>query len=246
MAKWITSYFPFHRRYVEPFCGAASILFAKERSYAELINDKSKEIYNLFCVLRDENLSQKLIDLLRLTPFAKDEYLACFEYTADKVEQARRLIVRSFMGMFADSVNPSNYVSGFRSDLRRKGGIPSHLFAKYPEYLSFFIERLKGVVIQNIDAFDCIKKYDDQETLFYLDPPYIQELRTQSKIHQYFYEMSLDQHKELIDLCLHLKGNVAISFYDHEVYETLAKNGWQIFKKEYYGKQECLAIKQPK
>lgn len=32
--------------------------------------------------------------------------------------------------------------------------------------------RLKGVVIENLDCCDCIRRYDRPETFFYIDPPY--------------------------------------------------------------------------
>lgn len=244
LSPWIVSFFKPHQTYVEPFCGAASVLFKKERSYAEVLNDKSMEIVNLFQVLRHEEQSQKLIKMLELTPYALDEYKLAYEVTEDPVERARRLIIRSMMGFFADSCNTNNPIPGFRADAWRKGGIPAHYFARYPEKLQRFIDRIHGVIIHNMDAFDCIKKYDRFDTLFYIDPPYVQQSRTQPNNHQYFYELSNEQHKELVDLCLSLKGQVVISFYAHEIYDRFREAGWRIETRDYRGKTECLAIKE--
>ncbi len=243
LSPWIVSFFKPHRTYVEPFCGAASVLFKKERSYAEVLNDKSMEIVNLFQVLRDEKKSSRLIEMLMLTPYALDEYKLAYEITDDPVERARRLICRSMMGFFADSCNISNPVPGFRADAWRKGGIPAHYFVRYPEKLQFFIERIHGVIIHNMDAFDCIRKYDRPDTLFYLDPPYVQHSRTHPENHKYFFELSENEHRQLVDLCLALKGQVIISFYAHEIYDRFRDAGWRIETREYRGKTECLAIK---
>lgn len=78
LADWIISHFPQHRVYVEPYCGAASILLAKPRAYGEVINDLSDDIVNLFRVLRDPAMAAMLESALRLTPYARSEFVAAY------------------------------------------------------------------------------------------------------------------------------------------------------------------------
>jgi len=40
------------------------------------------------------------------------------------------------------------------------------------ENLTEIHRRLCGVVIEHLDGLDCIKRYDRERTLFYIDPPY--------------------------------------------------------------------------
>ena len=40
------------------------------------------------------------------------------------------------------------------------------------EHIREINERLSSVVVENLDFEKCIKKYDKEDTLFYMDPPY--------------------------------------------------------------------------
>jgi len=98
LAPWIISHFPRHRFYVEPFGGVASVLLRKPRSFHEVYNDLDGNLVNLLSVLRDETTRNKLIEDLRLTPFAREEFVLARRDADDPIERARRTIVRSFMG----------------------------------------------------------------------------------------------------------------------------------------------------
>ncbi|WP_329959646.1 DNA adenine methylase [Proteus mirabilis] len=98
LAKWILSYFPEHRCYVEPFGGVASVLMQKERSYAEIYNDLDSEVVNLFKVLRDPELNIKLQEACLLTAYSRDEFMLAKEFIDKPLERARRMVVRACMG----------------------------------------------------------------------------------------------------------------------------------------------------
>ena len=70
-----------------------------------------------------------------------------------------------------------------------------------------------------------IKKYDKEDTLFYLDPPYVPETRKQKK--SYDCEMTREQHIELINTLINVKGKVILSGYDNDIYNKLLDNGWK-------------------
>ena len=78
IAPWIVSYLPYHKVYVEPFCGAASVFFNKGRSYAEVLNDLDDDIVNVFSILRDSKLCKLLCEQIELTPYAYEEYRTAF------------------------------------------------------------------------------------------------------------------------------------------------------------------------
>jgi DNA adenine methylase len=77
-------------------------------------------------------------------------------------------------------------------------------------------ERLKRVVILNHNALDVIRQQDGPNTLFYLDPPYLQETRTSKEV--YRYEMTMAQHMQLIDTIKQSSSKIIISGYPSLTY----------------------------
>lgn len=225
LADWIIPHFPAHRVYVEPYGGAASVLLQKERSYAEIYNDLDGEIVNLFKQVRDRG--EELKRVLMLTPFSRDEYRESFELSEDPLEQARRTVIRSFMG-FGSNALCREIRSGFRSNSNRSGTTPAHDWANYPGELRYIVERLSGVVIENRDAMEVSLRHDGPETLHYCDPPYVHEARS-SKVHGhhgYNFEMTDEQHGEMAEVLRELKGVVIISGYACELYDDELFPDW--------------------
>ena len=214
LAKWIISYFPEHRVYVEPFGGAGSVLLQKPRCYAEVYNDLDNEIVNLFKMVRDQG--SELKRLLELTPFARKEFLLSYEPSSDPLEQARRTVIRASMGFGSNSLNA---LTGFRSNCTRSGTTPAHDFANYPEYLEEITKRLRGIVIENRNYLEVLTAYDGEETLFYVDPPYVLSTRDNRK--RYKCEMTDQEHTELANSLKLLKGFVVVSGYNCDLYREL-------------------------
>ena len=146
LARWIISHFPPHHVYVEPFGGAGSVLLKKQRAYAEVYNDLDGEIVNVFRVLRDVDQARELVRMLRLTPFARDEFELSYLVNGNPIEQARRTICRSMMG-FASMVT-GQWRTGFRNNSTRSGSTPAGDWTNYPDALQAAIERLRGVTIE--------------------------------------------------------------------------------------------------
>jgi DNA adenine methylase len=230
LAPWIIAQFPPHRVYVEPFGGAASVLLRKARCYAEVYNDLDGEAVNLFRVLRDEHLAARLVALLRLTPFARDEFNSAYDASDDPVERARRLVVLSFMGFGSNAhalgANDSRgRTTGFRANSSRSGTTPAHDWAHYPDALAVIVARLTGVVIENRPALEVMAQHDGPATLHYVDPPYVHATRAPSnkydlRYRMYRHEMADMEHVELLEFLQRLEGLVVLSGYPSALYEA--------------------------
>lgn len=232
LAGWIISHLPPHRGYVEPFCGAASVLLRKPRSYSEVINDLDGELVNLHRVVRDRG--GELVRALRRTPFARAGYYEAMKPAGEALEDARRLIVRSYQGFGSDSHNTARR-SGFRANSNRSHTTPAHDWASYPRALVAIMRRLQGVVIENRDALKIIAQQDSPRTLFYCDPPYLMETRSDKahSNHCYAHEMSDRDHVALAEVLRGVKGMVVLSGYESELYRDLYA-GWRTVTKETY------------
>lgn len=248
LAPWIISHFPKHRIYVECFGGGGSVLMQKPRSYAEIYNDLWDTVVNVFRVLRNDNMAVELERQLRLTPFARKEFEQCSQFNIDAamdpIEKARLTIFRSFAGFGSASIN-AKYATGFRSNSHRSGTTPAQDWANYPDHITSFVERLKGVVIENKDYREVIKQHDGHETLIYLDPPYVHSTRNMQRGNAaYVFEMTEQDHIEMAMLLKTLKGMAVISGYDNDLYKELFSDWLKINRKAFADgaveRVECL------
>lgn len=228
LAPWIIDHFPPHRIYVEPFGGGASVLLRKARSYAEVYNDLDGEVVNLFRVLQSP-LAPEICRLLEITPFAREEFNLSYEPSSDPLERARRMVIRSHMGFGSDSVGKKTSAArgfrpgtGFRANSNRSGTTPARDWSNYPAVLRDIIARLRGVVIENRDAKECMAQHDSPETLFYVDPPYPHETRSKHR-GSYTHEMSDEDHFHLLNYLSGVQGMVVLSGYRCEAYDA---TGW--------------------
>lgn len=243
MASWIVSHFPPHHVYVEPFGGAASVLMKKPRSPGEIYNDLDSEIVNVFRVLRDPRSAQELQRLLRLTPFAREEFIEAYEDTAfDSIERARRTVIKAFMGFGSDAIhrsgprgmrcavstNPGRLSStGYRAMSRQNGATPAKDFATWPDAIDGFTKRLHGVAIENRPALEIIERFDRPETLLYLDPPYVRSTRQSADRNGYAHEMRDDDHRALAERLRAAKAMVIISGYPSPLYDDELFSDWR-------------------
>jgi DNA adenine methylase len=216
---------PPHKVYVEVFGGGASLLLTKEPSPVEVYNDIDGDLVNLFRVLRDEEKFQRFYRLVCLTPYSREEYNFCrqtLEDCQDDVERAYRFFVLARQS-FGGRVFAGWGFSVTENARGMAGACSSWLNAieKLPE----FHARIMRVQIEHNDFRKIIPAYDTPETFFYCDPPYVPDVRRLKQA--YRYEMTLDDHKDLVDLLLRVRGKAMLSGYRHEVYEPLEKAGWK-------------------
>ncbi|MHC1739699.1 MAG: DNA adenine methylase [Anaerolineaceae bacterium] len=214
MAPWIIDHFPKHEVYVEVFGGGASVLLRKFPSRTEIYNDIDSDIVNIFRVMRDSGKANKLEQLLRWTPFSSEEYEDCFVPGIDDIDRARKMIARSFFGIGSDSIFRKN---GFRRGFKNKKLDANNAFASYIDCIPFFVNRLRSVIIENLDFAKIINLYDSPNTLFYVDPPYLDEVCSRNVV-IYAHPLPRERHVELADLLNSAKGNVVLSGYQSDLY----------------------------
>jgi len=252
LKNWILPHLHPHQFYAEPFAGAASVLLAKDPAPGgEIINDLNRDIVNLFSVMRDKDLGDELERVLSWTPYAQVELQNSREHTDDPVERARRMLVRSFMGI--EVAGTTGSASGFRMgnvDLGRldKGGKRTFRncakdWSNWKEAVGAIRERLANVMIYEKDALEFIRLMDSSETLLYIDPPYHHETRSGTR-----YAVEFTAHEELINTILTCKSKVVLSGYDCPEYSILEDVGYTKISKDYRAnmsltrRTECLWV----
>lgn len=214
IAPWVIAHLPAHEIYVEPFGGGASILLQKRPAKRDVYNDLDGEIVNFFRMLREH--PEALIEAITLTPFSREEFHRSFEPCAEPIERARRLYVRSWQGIGGKLKGRT----GWRVERTTARGSSVVQDWSKVDYLWAIAKRLKQVFIECDDAFAVIERMDRPGTLFYLDPPYLQAVRSPSwRKSAYQYEMDDADHERLAELANGLDGMVVISGYPSAQYD---------------------------
>ena len=201
LAKKIISILPEHTTYVEAFAGGAQVLFHKQPSNVEVLNDLDFDVVNFFRVCQWHY--EELIRYLRFSLVSRklhQLHLKSNPATLTDIQRAGRfyyLQKNSFGGLILQQTfhygvtQPSNY---------------------NPERISAIIERahqrLARVQIESLPYEQVLAKYDRPTTCFYLDPPYWKR-----KLYKFNFSeedfVTLDHHLQ------QLKGKFLLSLGDH-------------------------------
>lgn len=222
MADWIVNNMPKHNVYLEPYAGSLSVLLNKPRCHIETVNDLHGEVVNFFRVLRDK--PDEFKRLIEYTPYSREEYDLAYQDSTSEIERARRFCVRCWQGFGCANL----YHNGFKSGQQSSSPNPAKAWAEYPDVVTQASKRLKGVQIENLPAIELIKRYNTSDVFIYADPPYLQSTR---KKYLYKYEMTDDEHLEMLDVLKRHPGQVMISGYENDMYNSVLK-GWRKIKKD--------------
>ncbi|WP_019583825.1 DNA adenine methylase [Thioalkalivibrio sp. ALE16] len=218
LAPWILEHFPPHRLYVEPFGGAAGVLLQKPRAALDIYNDLDEAVVNIFRVLRDPEQGAALTRACELTPYSRAEFERSFETVEDPVEAARRTLFRAWSSYGSTGATRVGR-SGFRCDQGEHGFQSADQWARLSDVLPAFIERLKGVVIENRDGLDVMRLYDAPDTLHYVDPPYLPDTHHVDGGRYYRCNLFEEDHVRLLEMVRGLKGRVVLSGYPNDLYD---------------------------
>lgn len=229
IAEWVVAHLPPHDIYVEPFCGAASVLFAKERCQVEVINDLDERVVNLFRVIREQ--PEQLARAVAMTPYSRREYeISDAEIPADSdVEAARRFLVRVWMAHAGRMGGKPGWRCGLAGSVTTHRGAISKVWTGVPDRILAVVDRLKDVMIECRPALQIIDAWRRPEALLYCDPPYVWATRERRGIGEnghYAHEMTDQDHEQLLDALVAHPGPVVLSGYRSPAYDERLV-GWR-------------------
>lgn len=219
IAEWIISHFPDHHSYLEPFFGSGAVLFTKNRSDIETVNDLDYRIYNFFDQVRKD--PERLAKEIYMTPYSRKQYEdSMVENPEDDFRKAVSFCININMGY---GIRTNGNKTGWRNDVQgRERAYAAEYWKVLPDRIIEAAERLRGVQIENRNSVDVIERFNYKNVLIYADPPYMMETRAQK---QYKYEMSAEDHKNLLETLKAHKGPAIISGYESKLYNDVL-SGW--------------------
>jgi len=170
LRKQIIALLPEHTCYVEPFAGAAWVLFGKSPSDVEVINDIDLEVVNFFRVVKYQ--PEELLLSFEWELVSRAEFQRLAELNPQKlsdVQRAHRFYYIIMAGWGGELKYPR-----FQTSIT-DGGHGNRLIGalkNLKERLRPVHDRLRTVIIENLDWKDCIDRYDRSNSVMYIDPPY--------------------------------------------------------------------------
>jgi DNA adenine methylase len=165
LAKQIIAIFPEHTTYVEAFAGGAQVLFRKEPSKVEVLNDLDGEVVNFYRVCQQHY--EELVRYLRYSLASRewfDSLKTMNPATLTDIQRAARFFYLQ-KNSFAGLVRRHNFSA---SVVIPSGFNPERI----PQWIEETHHRLAKVQIEFLPYEEILKRYDRPTTLFYLDPPY--------------------------------------------------------------------------
>lgn len=170
LRKQIISLLPKHTCYVELFSGAAWVLFGKPPSDVEVLNDIDQELVTFFRVIKEKPKELIAAFEWELVSRAEFQRLASLDSTQlTDIQRAHRFYYLIMAGWGGELKYPR-----FQTSIS-DGGHGNRLIGAL-ETLSERIkpvhDRLKTVIIENLDWRKCLERYDRPNAIMYIDPPY--------------------------------------------------------------------------
>lgn len=156
---------PEHTCYCEVFAGAAWLLFKKEESQVEIINDINTDLVTLYRVVK-HHLTE-FVRYLNWILVSRDEFARFKIEEPESLTDIQRAV--RFYYLLRSGYGGKVSKPSFNINTTRRSGFN---LLRLEEELSAVYLRLSRVYIENKPYQKLIEQFDKPHTFFYLDPPY--------------------------------------------------------------------------
>lgn len=165
LAGQIIPLIPEHTCYCEVFAGGAWILFKKQPSRAEVINDINQDLVTLYRVVKHH--LDELVRYFRWILVARDEFERFKNENPETLTDIQRAVRFYYLvkTCYGARIHKSTYGTS-------RSGHPRLNLTRIEEDFSNAHLRLQQVNIERLPYGEFIRRYDGPETFFYIDPPY--------------------------------------------------------------------------
>jgi DNA adenine methylase len=203
IAHLIYPLFPPHITYIELFFGGGGMYFSKPRAKYNICNDIDNEVYNLYTILQNKELREKLLDELELIPIHNGIFqeMKTKEETDPVKKAINYLYVTSFSYMGLKSSIHARAVTNVRDEIIKM--------------LRASMQEIKDVIFLNMDyktalAAITYRETEKGRTLIYADSPYCE-----SGNNRVYKSWTEEQTRELIQTLTGYGARFAMSEFDH-------------------------------
>lgn len=257
LCSWILSHFPKDYQtlpYYELYGGGASLLLNKKRSDFEYYGELDPLTYSAFYYAKSQPLEFEAI--LKQLEYSEKTFKECLAYinfirpTISLLSDARPVYLTDGRGgvplpidvavawVVVKRWSRGGLGSDFSQSTRLRGGQNEgkNSWENFLKGYRDLVCRLSSVKIENRNAELNLKELANKTNFvcqLFLDPPYLKETRTAKEV--YDYEMTHQQHSDMLDLLVKININnpdikILLCGYDSKLYNDMLP-GWRKIEK---------------
>ena len=192
-----------HTCYVEEFTGGGSMFFLRQPAEVEVLNDVNIELMNLYRVVKNH-----LEEFIRQFKFALSSR-QLFEWHKGTPPEVLTDIQRAARFLYLQKLSFGSKVSSQTFGISPSSP-PRFNILRLEEDLSQAHLRLARVWIENLPWEQCLKRYDRDYTLHFMDPPYYET-------EGYGVPFELEEYGKIAEAMRTMKGGAILTINDHPV-----------------------------
>lgn len=213
LVSTILPLFPEHILYSEPFAGGAALLFAKEPSEVEILNDTNKELINFYKVIQQDFISlQKKINITLHSRKLHQDASVIYNnpHLFNDLDRAWAVWVLASQS-FASIIDNTWGYDKTRNTSTKK------IINKGIQFTEEYAIRLQNVQLECADALYIIRSRDHANAFHYCDPPYF------NSDCGHYGGYSIVDFERLLQLLSEVKGKFLLSSYPSELLDKYIK-----------------------
>lgn len=221
LKKTLLSLIPKHEIYVEVFAGSAKLLFAKEPSRCEIMNDLNGDVTNFFRVAKHrpaalaELFDHEIVHAERFRDLRAENFTGAKNFKDDEIHRALRF---AYLVWYSYGSKGEHFASSSAKGKLESGPKMKRSLDRVRQLLTETAARLRNVLIEQRSFEEILARYDSKQSWFYLDPPYV-HFQPNGR----YKPLDEPQRISLFSMLSKLKGKFLMSFDDCAEVRTLAK-----------------------
>lgn len=223
LAKRIISLFPQHTLYAEPFVGGGAILWNKEKSEVEVINDTNKELINFYRMVQQE--FPALEKEIAISLHSRDLYrkASVIYNNPDMFPEIKRAWA---VWLLANEGFASKIDGSWGYDIK-KNQTSKKIRNRRDSFTMDYAIRVQDVQIECTDALRIIRSRDFEGAFFYCDPPYY------NSNCGHYDGYTIEDFDMLLKALSQIEGKFLLSSYPSDILkEYTKKHGWNTIEIE--------------
>jgi DNA adenine methylase len=177
----------------------------KDDKWLEIVNDINSDLINLHICIKEYPYTLSLY--LRQMFISRELFVKIRRWELTSSNHIQKAAY--FFYLITQSFGSKWTVFGMSAKSGRK---PKDIYRDF----NVWSKRLKWVTIENLSYKELIKRYDSEDTLFYLDPPYYSQESYYGK-----WDFDREDHLKLREILKNIKWKFLLSYNNHEEIKKL-------------------------